>query len=124
MIIIVVIFYEIVVYLWKLHLIDFQTIFSVSQPVGVNPKINNMAQGYEQAKYDYIMISDSGLRSKNIFILIEWSFSMAVMQFAAGQLQYWHGKNSFIFITDNFIYNYWIFAAVTNITACMYYPVK
>lgn len=32
--------------------------------VGVNPKINNMDPGYQAAKHEYVMISDSGIRSK------------------------------------------------------------
>jgi len=32
--------------------------------VGVNPKVNNMLQGYEAANYELILISDCGLRSE------------------------------------------------------------
>lgn len=39
-------------------------ILSGGTSVGVNPKINNMQQGYQEANYNLIMISDSSLRMK------------------------------------------------------------
>lgn len=39
-------------------------VLSGAKKIGINPKINNMIQGYESAKYEYILISDSGLKSK------------------------------------------------------------
>lgn len=47
--------------------ITFTTIYLVltgGSNVGVNPKINNMNPGYQAAKHEYVMISDSGIRSK------------------------------------------------------------
>ena len=39
-------------------------IFIGAKNVGVNPKINNMMQGYQDAKYELVLISDSGVRMK------------------------------------------------------------
>ena len=43
------------------HLFDY---ISGAKRVGINPKINNMMQGYEAAAYDHILISDCSVKSK------------------------------------------------------------
>jgi ceramide glucosyltransferase len=39
-------------------------LFCSAQKVGTNPKINNMSQGYAAAKYELVLISDGGIKTK------------------------------------------------------------
>ena len=45
-------------------------VFYGGQQVSVNPKINNMVPGYKAAIYEYVLISDSGIRSKSFFFML------------------------------------------------------
>lgn len=39
--------------------------FKGGKPIGINPKINNLIQAYDHTKYDLLLISDAGLKSRN-----------------------------------------------------------
>ena len=41
-------------------------LFSGGNMVGINPKINNMMQGYTHIKNEFFLISDAGLKSKSL----------------------------------------------------------
>jgi Glycosyl transferase family 21 len=47
---------------WFVTYTHFYSVLKGGEDVGVNPKINNMQPGYKAAKYELIMISDSGIR--------------------------------------------------------------
>lgn len=45
-------------------------LFSVAaKTIGVNPKINNMNQGYKAAKYDLLWICDSNIKGNTVFFV-------------------------------------------------------
>lgn len=48
----------------KYPLVDAK-LYTGGKNVGINPKINNMMQGYDVAKYDLLLISDAGIKMAN-----------------------------------------------------------
>ena len=60
-------------------------VFYGGQNVSVNPKINNMHPGYKAANYEYVLISDSGIRSKKLYqkqvcVMVNYSFSLITVR--------------------------------------------
>ena len=49
----------------KYPLVDAK-LYSGGKHVSVNPKIKNMLQGYEMAKYELFLVSDAGIKSKRL----------------------------------------------------------
>ena len=49
--------------------------------VGINPKINNMLPGYKSAVHQLIWISDSNVKSKEVFFLLLLLFFFFVFVF-------------------------------------------
>lgn len=43
---------------------SFAVLTTAAKTIGVNPKINNMNQGYKAAKYDLLWICDSNIKGK------------------------------------------------------------
>ncbi|GIY78796.1 ceramide glucosyltransferase-B [Caerostris extrusa] len=62
--------------------------------VGVNPKINNMNPGYEAAKYDLILVSDSGIRMKED-TLLEMACAMSENVALVHQMPFTCDRNNF-----------------------------
>lgn len=53
-------------------------LYSGGKNVGINPKINNMIQGYQDSKYELLLISDAGLKSKHNMKLLIWFYKIKI----------------------------------------------
>ena len=53
------------------YFLTFTVSTTAAKTIGVNPKINNMNQGYKAAKYDLLWICDSNIRGKVKFEFIQ-----------------------------------------------------
>ena len=46
----------------QIKICSFAVLTTAAKTIGVNPKINNMNQGYKAAKYDLLWICDSNIK--------------------------------------------------------------
>lgn len=83
------------------------SLFIGGETVGVNPKINNMHPGYKAAKYDLIMISDSGIRVRDD-TLLEMVSQMAEQIAIVHQMPFTCDREGFPATLEKIYFGTWI----------------